>query len=526
MTAVLTAARRGRAAVKWAVSQLLVDRPWNVTSRVGFVVGLGLLFMVPGMLLATLVEWGSSVSDDEVALGMGALVTLAGGGLLVTFTRLDEDMPPVSVFAAVAWTWIGLSLFAALPLWFSGELGSFDTALFEAVSGVTATGSTVLSPIEGTGRGVLMWRQIMQWYGGMGMVVLAVTILPFLGVGGLSLITAEAPGPTSDRLAPRVSSTARRLWALYGGITLAIAAALMIAGLSLYDAVAHAFTSAGTGGFSPYDDSIGHFDSIAVEVVMIVGMLVGGVSFTLHWRAVSGNPRVYGRSSEFRTYLLVILAVALFASLLNWLNDLSDLANSLRNGIFGAVTLGTSGGFGNASSTNPGGDFAAWTPGAQALLLPLMVMGGMTGSTAGGLKVLRAQVMAKYMRVGLLRVKHPRVVARVKLGKMVVSEPILQRVAGLVALYALSALVATLVLAALGQDLITSSSAAISALSNMGPALGDAGPTSNYLVFSRPARAVLMSMMLIGRLEFFAIFLVLVSAYERTRRVSRVKLRR
>ncbi|MDE0216695.1 MAG: TrkH family potassium uptake protein [bacterium] len=526
MNAVLSAGRRARAVAKRAVHQLLVDRPWNVTSRVWFVVGLGLLFLVPGMLIATLVEWGSSTSNHEAALGMGALATLAAGTLLVTFTRLDDDMPPVSVFAAVAWMWICSSFFGALPLWFSGELGSFDKALFEAVSGITATGSTVLSPIEGTGRGVLMWRQIMQWYGGMGMVVLAVTILPFLGVGGLSLITAEAPGPTTDRLAHRVSSTARRLWGLYGGITAAIAVALLIAGLSLYDAVAHAFTTAGTGGFSPYDHSIGHFDSIAVEAVIVVGMLVGGVSFTLHWRAVSGSPRAYGRSSEFRTYLIVIFAAVVLTSLLNWLNDLSSLSNSLRNGIFGVVTLGTSGGFGNASDANPGGDFAAWTPGAQALLLPLMVLGGMTGSTAGGLKVLRAQVMAKYMRVGLLRVKHPQVVARVKLGQMAVSEPVLQRVAGLVALYALSALLATLVLAALGEDLTTSSSAAISALSNMGPALGDAGPTSNFLVFDRPARAVLMALMLIGRLEFFAIFLVLVSAFERTRRVSRVRLRR
>ena len=526
MTAVLSATRLVRAAAKGAVHQLVLDRPWNVTSRVGFVVGLGLLFLVPGMLLATLIEWGSSTSNHEVALGIGALITMAAGVLLVTFTRLDEDLPPASVFAAVAWTWICTSLFGALPLWFSGELGSFDNALFEAVSGMTATGSTVLSPIEGTGRGVLMWRQIMQWYGGMGMVVLAVTILPFLGVGGLSLITVEAPGPTSDRLAPRVSSTARRLWALYGGITVAIAAALMIAGLSLYDAVAHAFTTAGTGGFSPYDNSIGHFDSTAVEVVMIVGMLAGGVSFTLHWRAVTGNPRAYARSSEFRTYLMAIAAAAVVMSLLNWANDLSDLSHSFRNGFFGAVTLSTSGGFANASDANPGGDFAAWTPGAQALLLPLMVMGGMTGSTAGGLKVLRAQVMAKYMRVGLLRVKHPQVVARVKLGQKAVSEPVLQRVAGLVALYALSALLAIMVLAALGEDLITSSSGAISALSNMGPALGDAGPTSNYLVFTRPARGVLMALMLIGRLEFFAIFLVVVSAYERTRRLHRVNLRR
>ena len=526
MTAVLSASRQARAVAKRAVHQLVADRPWNVTSRVGFVVGLGLLFLVPGMLLATLIEWGSSTSNHEVALGMGALITMAAGMLLVTFTRLDEDLPPASVFAAVAWTWICTSLFGALPLWFSGALGSFDNALFEAVSGMTATGSTVLSPIEGTGRGVLMWRQIMQWYGGMGMVVLAVTVLPFLGVGGLSLITVEAPGPTSDRLAPRVSSTARRLWALYGGITVAIAAALMIAGLSLYDAVAHAFTTAGTGGFSPYDNSIGHFDSAAVEVVMIIGMLVGGVSFTLHWRAVSGNPRAYARSSEFRTYLLALAAAGVVMSLLNWADDLSDLSHSFRNGFFGAVTLSTSGGFSNASDANPGGDFAAWTPGAQALLLPLMVMGGMTGSTAGGLKVLRAQVMAKYMRVGLLRVKHPQVVARVKLGQTAVAEPVLQRVAGLVALYALSALLAILVLAALGEDLITSSSGAISALSNMGPALGDAGPTSNYLVFTRPARGVLMALMLIGRLEFFAIFLVVVSAYERSRRLARVNLRR
>ncbi len=518
--------RTAAAVARGAISTLLADRPWNVTSRVGFVVGLGLLFLVPGMVFATLVEWGSSVSHHEVALGLGALVTLAAGVLLVVFTRLGDDLPPASVFAAVAWTWIASSVFGALPFWFSGELGSWDNALFESISGYTATGATVLSPIEGTGRGVLMWRQIMQWYGGMGMVVLAVTVLPFLGIGGLSLITAEAPGPTSDRLAPRVSSTARRLWALYIGFTLAVGVALMIAGLSLYDAVAHAFTTAGTGGFSPYDSSIGHFDSVAVEGVVIIGMLVCGASFTLHWRAVTGDPKSYTRSSEFRLYLTIILVAAVATTGLNWVNDFSDIGNSIRNGLFNSVTYGTSTGFGNASGANPAGDFAAWTPGAQALLLPLMVMGGMTGSTAGGLKVLRAQVMSKYLRSGLMRVKHPRAVTRVKLGGNALPEPVLQRVAGLVALYALTALVGTVVLSALGQDVITSSSSAISALSNMGPALGEAGPTSNFLVFTRPARGVLMVMMLIGRLEFFAIFLVAVSAHVRFRRLTRVTLRR
>ncbi len=477
------------------------------------------------MLLAMLVEWGSATSGNEVALAMGALATLLAGGLLVVFTRVDQDLSPATVFLTVAWTWIGSSVFGSLPLWFSGEFGSFDNALFESVSGYTATGSTILSPIEGTGRGVLMWRQIIQWYGGMGMVVLAVTILPFLGVGGLSLISAEAPGPTSDRLAPQVSSTARRLWALYGGATLAIAVALLLSGLSFYDAVAHAFTTASTGGFSPYDASIGHFDSIVVEMIIIVAMLGCGVSFILHWQAVTGSYGVYAKSSEFRLYILVILLAALGAASLNWLNDISDFAASLRNGFFNAVTLGTSTGFGNASEANPGGDFAVWAAGAQSLLLPLMVMGGMTGSTAGGLKVLRAQVMAKYMRVGLLRVKHPNVVARVKLGSKALPEPVLQRVAGLVALYALTAFAGTLVLSMLGQDLITASSGAISALGNMGPALGEAGPTSNFLVFSRPSRAVLMLLMLIGRLEFFAILVVIVAAYERARRVTRVRLR-
>jgi len=285
-------------------------------------------------------------------------------------------------------------------------------------------------------------------------------------------------------------------------------------------------TTGSAGGFSRYDHSIGDFDSVAVEAVVIVGMLACGASFTLHWRALSGNPRAYGQSSEFRTYLIVILAAAAAATMLNWLYDVSDFSSSVRNGIFNAATLGTSTGFGNASGANPAGDFAGWAPGAQALLLPLMVMGGMTGSTAGGLKVLRAQVMAKYMRVGLLRVKHPQVVARVKLGAGALSEPILQRVAGLVALYAFTAFAGTMVLSMLGQDLITASSGAISALGNMGPALGEAGPTSNFLVFTRPARAVLMALMLVGRLEFFAVFLAVVSAYERSRRLARVSLRR
>ncbi len=477
------------------------------------VVGLALLFLAPGLVFSALIEWGSSTSHDEAALLTSAAACLVVGAAFRRTTVLGDDVRTVSVFSIVAWTWTTCSIFGALPF----VLGSmftwsqWDGALFEAVSGFSCTGSTVLSDIESNGRGVLMWRQMTQWYGGMGMVVLAVSVLPYLGVGGLALMTAEAPGHSSDRLAPRVSETAQRLWLVYCGITGGVALLLWLApGPSLYDAVAHAFTTAATGGFSPYNSSVGHFDSALVELILILGMVVCGISFALHYRAATGDFSGYRRSADTRAYLWMLGVAVAVITIINWRQGLAPLWTSLRDSAFNVAALGTSTGFGNVRDDGIG-NFVLWGGAAQVVLLCLMVVGGCVGSTAGGVKTYRALIGFEHLARELRRLRHRQGVFAIKLGKDPVPEDIVASAFGFLILFSGFLLGGTLLVAATGADLLTAASGVISAMSNMGPALGEAGPTANFTVFTRPARLILAALMLIGRLEIYAVMLMFAS---------------
>lgn len=469
----------------------------NLAGHVG---GAALLFVAAGIAVSALVEAGAGGDEVPSLLASSGLVALAGF-LLWRFTEIPSRTTASSTFVAVGATWILASLAGAVPFVLAGTFPHVDDAVFESVSGFTGTGSTVLAPIETQPRGVLFWRSLTQWYGGTGMVVLAVAILPFLGVGGMDMMSAESPGPTSDRLAPRVAETARRLWLVYGGFTVVAILALLLVGLSPFDAVTHAFTVASTGGLSPYDASIAVFDSLAVELTLVVLMLYGAASFTLHWRAVTGHPAVYWRSSPFRFYLGVFAAATAIVTLLLWVQQDLGIGQSARDAVFNVATVLTSTGFGTA-------DFARWVPAAQLVLLVLMVSGGMAGSTSGGLKLVRVQVLLQHARREVRRIRNPRAVLPIRLGDDAVPDRIVQRVIGYSLLYVVAIGVGTLLVTFLGSGLPEAAGAAASAMSNIGPGLGEAGPASNFLYFTRPARALLMVMMLAGRLEIFPVMYV------------------
>ena len=492
-----------------------------VAAPTAHVVGLSLLFLTPGLLVALAIEWGSTTSHDEWALVLALAVAVLAGLLLWFPTSVAGGLSTRSVFSSVAFSWIACSIVGAIPYAAGSMFGwaRFDDALFEAVSGFSATGSTVLNDIERNGAGILMWRQITQFYGGMGMVVLAVTVLPLLGVGGLSLMSAEAPGLSTDRLAPRVSETARTLWKIYLGVTLLVAALLWaVPGPSLYDAVAHALTTSSTGGFSPYNSSVGHFDSWLVETIIVFGLFICGVNFTLHYRALRGDIAGYKRSPDTRMYVYITVAAISFATLLNWLQDVRDTQGrlvdsgftaSLRDSTFNVVTLASSGGFGNARGADSLGNYVLWSPPLQLVLLLIMVIGGSAGSTAGGIKVFRAQVAFSYAVRSVKKLQHPSRVVPVKLGQAPVPTDNVHRIIGFLTTFLAITLLGTLLITATGAPFEESISGAISAMSNMGPALGEAGPTSNFLFFeSRFARGVLMVLMLVGRLELFAMLLM------------------
>ena len=498
------------------------------------ILGIALAAVSLGMLACALLETATS-RRDTMALGSSALVAGAAGGLLWYFTR-PGAIRKRDIFTTVAWTWILTTVVGALPFVLAGTFAGPGAgfveqvvdSVFESASGFSASGSTVLTDFEAPGRGLMMYRQLTHWYGGMGVVVLAVAVLPFLGVGGLELITAEAPGTTSDRLTPRVSETARRLWMVYIGFTVCAAAAFFVADgfSSLYDAVAHAFTLAATGGFSVHADSIGHYDSVAVEAVVIVFMVLGGTSFSLHWRAVATGRMPYHRNSEFRSYLGMLAVASAVIVILVWLENDLPLGSAIRGVVFTVVSLGTSTGLSNATGSGSPGDYVTWVAGAQLVLLFLMVVGGCTGSTSGGIKVMRMQVLGLVMLRSVQHSQTPRAVIPIRLGLDTVSERVVSRVAGFFLLHFLLVIAGLLAVTALGGELETSLGSVVSALGNMGPALGEAGPTSNYAVaFSQPARLVLALLMIIGRLEILPILLAVVPYVYRAKDLTRAARR-
>ena len=502
------------------------------------ILGIALAAVSLGMLGCMLLEALTS-RRDTTALGVSALLAGTAGGLLWYVTR-PGTIRMRQVFATVAWTWILTTVAGALPFVLAGTFAApgvgvaeqVVNSLFESASGFSASGSTVLSDFESPGRGLMMYRQLTHWYGGMGVVVLAVAVLPFLGVGGLGLITAELPGTSSDRLAPRVSETARRLWMVYIGFTACAALAFYAADgfSSLYDAVAHAFTVAATGGFSVHADSIGHYDSVAVETVAIVFMILGGTSFSLHWRLVATRTLPYHRNSEFRTYLTTLGSASAVIVLLLWLENGLPLGSSIRAAVFTVASLGTSTGLSNATGAGSPGDYVTWVAGAQLILLFLMVMGGCTGSTSGGIKVMRMRVLGLMMLRSVQHAQTPRAIIPIRLGPDNIGETVVSRATGFFLLHFLLVMAGLLAVTSLGGELETSLGAVVSALGNMGPALGEAGPTSNYAAaFSQPARLVLALLMVIGRLEIFPILLtgasLVLSIYQAAVRHGRLAAR-
>jgi trk system potassium uptake protein TrkH len=484
-------------------------RPANASANI---VGLALAFTAAGLAVCAALELVTD--DDEVGAlaGSAGIVALVGLALW-RGTRMPARVSTAAAFSAVAWTWIAISVAGALPFWWSGMLPHIDDALFESVSGFTGTGATVLTPIEGNGRGLLMWRQATQWLGGMGVIVLAVAVLPLLGVGGFELLRAESPGPTSDRLAPRVRETARRLWLVYLGITLVIILALLAAGLSAYDAVAHAMTTVSTGGFSTYDASVAGLRSLPVELVLIPSMFAGAVSFALWWQVLRGaGPRALARSSELRTFLAITATATVLVTVV--LAAARPLPDALRAAAFTVTsTISTTG-----YATD---DFGAWPAAGQLVLLALMVSGGMAGSTSGAVKLFRIQVMAAHAMRELKRVSQPRAVLPVKLGGRVVPEDIVMRIVGFFVLYVVLAVLGTIVLAALGADLTTAAGSITSAIGAFGPGLGDTGPLFTYMNLDRTSRAVVAFYMLLGRLELFTLLLMFAAPMRAFRRIRR-----
>ena len=437
-------------------------------------------------------------------------VTLVCGTLLVVFFRHEktETISQREGMAIVSVGWTAIGLFGALPFYFSDASFLFVDAFFESVSGFTTTGSSILTDIEGLSRGLLIWRSFIQWLGGMGIIVLSIAILPFLGVGGMQLYKAEVPSPVPDKLKPRIRDTAAILWKVYALFTVAEVALLMAGGMSFFDALNHAFTTMPTGGFSTKNASVAHFDSVYIDVVITIFMLLAGINFSLHYQLLRGRPLAFWKDSECRFYLAMCLILTLVVGFNIYQTVYPTIGQALRYAAFQVISIVTTTGYATA-------DYERWPAMSQIIIFLCMFVGASAGSTGGGMKCLRIMLCFKYCYKELFSMIHPRAVTHIKIGRKTVPEDVVRSVLGFLALYmALFALSAVL-LAGIGVDFVTALSAVAATMGNIGPGFGMVGPVENFAQIPYWGKWLLSWCMLLGRLEIYTLIILVVPEFWR-----------
>jgi trk system potassium uptake protein TrkH len=439
-------------------------------------------------------------------VGSMLLAAAAGAGLVYPNRHAKRLIRPRDGFLVVAGSWLLVSLLGAFPYLLSGTLPLAD-AFFESVSGFTTTGSTVVTDTAAVARSLLLWRAMTQWLGGMGIILFTIAILPLLGIGGMQLFRAEVPGPVADKVQPRLASTARSLWGIYVGFTAAEWLALKLAGVNGFEALCHSFTTLATGGFSTRNGSIGELGSATVEWIIIFFMLVAGINFVLHFKLLTGRGREILRDIELRYFLLVVV-VAVTALVIVLHSSQARLVDTVRTAAFQAISILTTTGYVTT-------DFELWPQMPQLLLLVLMVLGGMSGSTGGGIKSLRALLALSSLRATIDRLIHPHAVRPVKYAGTVVSESVLSGVWAFLTAYLVISIFGASVVASYGYDLVTSFSASLTAISNVGPGLGGVGAYDNFAHFPALVKVVLAGCMLFGRLEIFTLLVIISRSFWR-----------
>jgi len=437
----------------------------------------------------------------------GGMVMLTGIIVVLVSKPAPSHLGHRDGFLIVTLAWMLLPLFGAVPFWVTGVSHSFVDGIFESVSGLTTTGATVLSGLDHMPPAILFWRSMLQWLGGIGIIVLVVAVMPFLGTGGMQLLRAEVPGPVKDKLTTRVSETAKVLWALYLGITVLCTLAYGWAGMSWFDAVNHAMCTVSTGGFSTHDASFGYYGEPVLHVLAVFFMFASGVNFALHFAAMRRglSLRLYLADDEFRFYLGGLFFLALFIGLLV---VPGDDGSSWDEVVFSIVSIATTTGFTVS-------DYSTWPPGPILIILLIMLIGACAGSTSGGMKAVRLLLLFRHARRELRRLVHPHGVIHVKIGNRALTSNLAQSLWGFAFLYLMSFFVIAILVALTGVDVFTSLSASAACLSDTGPGFGAVGPAHNYELLPAAAKAVLMFGMILGRLEIYTFFLLLVPEFWR-----------
>ena len=454
---------------------------------------LGMMFLAP-IVVALIYGELEDVGGFVLA---GAITVVLAQAMVRASRDTAEDLRRIEALAVVSGTWLVVAQLGAIPYMWVG-LSPID-ALFESMSGFTTTGATILVDFEQLGRGMLFWRSMSQWLGGMGVITLFVAVLPRLAFGVRQLFFTEAPGPTGEKLTPHIRQTAAYLWQVYAGLTLAELVALSVAGMPLYDAVCHSMTTLAAGGFSPNPESIMGYQNAAVEWIICVFMFLAGANFALQYRALLGRPGALLRDDEFKAYATIIGFAASGLAVFLWMQG-GDA--SFRTALFQTLSVVTTTGYASV-------DFELWTDQAKVILLALMFIGGCAGSAAGGPKVLRHVLVGRYTLTELRRTLHPRGVLPVKLGGKVVSEEIMRAVLVFFLFYILMFAVCAALVISFGADIVTGLTATIATLGNIGPGLGQVGPMANYGHLHPVSKVVLTAAMWIGRLEVLTVLALL-----------------
>ncbi len=464
---------------------------------------LGFLIFVEGvaMLLALAVSLIYGEHDTTAFLFSSGICLVTGGAIAWLTNGAKKDIGKREGFIIVALVWVVFSFFGSLPYILSNSIPNFTNAFFETISGFTTTGSSILSDIEALPHGILFWRSISQWLGGMGIIVLSLAILPVFGIGGMQLYVAEVPGPSPDKISPRIRQTAKTLWIIYLGFTATEIILLWIGGMSFYDAVCHSFTTMATGGFSTKQASIAHWSSPFIQYVVIVFMFFAGTNFTLSYLALNGKFKSVFKDEEFKYYVFFILGFTtlIFGGLL--LTTQLGVEHAFRDSLFQVVSIITTTGYATT-------DYLLWTPFLTILIFTLFFFGGSAGSTGGGIKIMRIVILLKNSYYELRRMIHPHAIIPVKFNKHSVDAKIVTNVLAFFMLYLIIFALSTIVFTLIEPDIESAMGAVATSLGNIGPGLGNVGPAENFLHVSPVGKWFLSFLMLLGRLELFTILVL------------------
>ena len=474
----------------------------QITNLIGFFLLVEGVFMLFGLPFAIYYR-----DPQPLSLFYSFLITSGFGGIIWMLTRKRQDnhINKREGFVVVSLTWVAISLFGTLPFMISGAVPSFTDAFFETMSGFTTTGASILSDVEVLPKGILFWRSFTHWIGGMGIIVLSIVVLPFLGIGGMQLYTAEMPGVTKDKLHPRISETAKRLWGIYVILTVMHIGLLLLGDMNLLESMCHAFGSMGTGGFSTRNASIGAY-SPYIQYVVIIFMMLAGMNFTLHFLVFTGKFKLVWRNDELRYYLYLIAGFTFLVGALLFIRMDTGPEKAFRDALFQVVSIITTTGYFTS-------DYVIWPGAIWFLILLLMFIGGMAGSTGGGVKVIRQLLLFRNAGKELKRAIHPQGIIPVRLNGQAVSQDIIYKVMAFFQLYILIFVFGAIGLSFLGVDFETAIGASISALGNIGPGLGKVGPVGNYGFIHDAGKWLLSLLMLLGRLELFTVLLLITPSF-------------